>query len=625
MTTYGTMTSMTHRICEISSRGGGNDRANKARIMLACIVQMIISGQSVVMALGHNTELKIWGEETEDNLDPEEESKRNVYYDMILRPKELGNYSLNVEAHEVPYYETLPIVVKEYFTKTIARYLVEVDNMRPSARYDMQTIKRVDIWYNNSHYNKSALFRQKLDAMVSQLRSENNLDIQFNQVDTYEDKKTIEKYKVKYIETVGSGDMGVTGSESEVAKKYLSGTFQMMTVKIPSMRADNLDAVRIGINMFHSVELDENGRWKIKYPENINNYTGFTGWSVSVQGETGGLIGKYTNKSMSSDSSVIQVEFYTKGTDELMTVKIGGASYENLAIQDLFITCGNEKDGETPEGQLGAGLQATVGTWKEEERERITIVQVPTILATALSQMNWRTDALKFVIYANHDEAKAYKEGLEDNLDFNKEVQLLTQCGAYYIGVCSSKNKDDFNRAYNILNNIKPEDEACALYTNAESSIDDSISSIKNYILSKVPNSEQNKKWILLDSEVSWSTTYDDYEGDVPLNVLEHDTDKEFISKHNISITSKYTDDKILAEKWRFKHHKEIYDNDMGLISTSDLWVVNPITTFNKVGLYRINYKRKDNPLYSDVNKTNAFDNYRYWSTDYDSEVEKAS
>lgn len=619
-TTYGKMTSITQMICEISSGGGvrtrHNDTALRTRIMLAFIIQMAIYNQLLALAIDSGTEVV-----------PKtgEENKRNSYYDLIIKAMDLGNYSLSVEAHETPYYETLPIVGEDYFPKTIAKYLVEVDNTRPSARYDMQTIRKVDIWYNNSHYDKSELFRQKLDVMVAQLRSEHNLDIQLNQIDTYDEKITKEKYKVKYIETVGSGDLGATGSQSDVAQKYLSGGITGMTVKVTSMRADGLDAVRVGVSMFISVQLDEDGRYVPTHPENLNDYTGYTGWELKVYGLGDGLIGTYKSDSMKGSSSAVSIEFQQKGEDELMAVTIGGRTYENIKIQDINVTVSNLRDGPTPAGQLGAGLTATVGTWVEEEREREVVTKIPTLLSKALTQMSWRDESIGFVIYANHDEAKAYGGNLGENVEFNKEIQYLAQTGAYYIGVCSTKNSYAFYKAYNIFKNINPYDKACAIYTNADDSMDNSIKVIKEYILSKIPNTKQSKNWILLDSSIVWNVTYDDYEGDVPLNVLAHNSDTKFISEHGVNITSRYTDDAILAEKWRFRHNQNIYDNGMGLIPTNDLWVTSPIVTFNKVGLYRINYKRKDNPFYPDVNKTNDFDNYRYWSSDYDSVVDKAS
>lgn len=59
----------------------------------------------------------------------------------------------------------------------------------------------------------------------------------------------------------------------------------------------------------------------------------------------------------------------------------------------------------------------------------------------------------------------------------------------------------------------------------------------------------------------------------------------------------------------------------MGAVTFSGSWIENPMHSLDKVGLYRINYKRRDNPLYKNVSIDTVFKDYRYWSTNYDKKV----
>lgn len=589
--------------------------SDKLKIISALIINTIFIGN--VQVVGGVTTYS-WGDEAEIKPDPEEEAKITKYYEFTLKVKQLGNYNILLESHEIPSHETIPIVGNEHFPSTQVKYITEVDNTKPSAKYSMHQTHKVDIWYNNSHYDKSQAFRQELDTIVSELKSPSlGLDVQFNQIDTYEDKTTVERYTVKYIRSVGSGSLGVTDRDGDVAKKYLSGTSSDMTINIPKMREDGLDAVNVNISMYIYFTQDEEGRWVPTNPENRNDWTNFAGYEVKINN---GELGAYKSSTMTSSGTIVNVVFKE---NNLMDVEVSRDKvYKDIPVKSLRITAENFKTGETPAGQMGAGINVNIGNWVEEERERVVTIQVPTILYTALAQMEWRPDTLKFVIYANHETPEAYGTDLGTNARFNSEVQAMSNYGAYYIGVGSNKNKEDFSRAVKIYKNIKPNDKECAMFTNGDTSLESSAQEIKRFILSKVPIQQADKNWILVDTDVKWETTYDDYEKDIPLNILENEYDIQWLNKNNKQVSSRYTDDKILAEKWRYRHNT-IYDNSNGLLATNNIWIENPITTFKQVGLYRINYKRKDNPIYPDMNRTNGFDKYRYWSEDYDYRLAK--
>ena len=75
---------------------------------------------------------------------------------------------------------------------------------------------------------------------------------------------------------------------------------------------------------------------------------------------------------------------------------------------------------------------------------------------------------------------------------------------------------------------------------------------------------------------------------------------------------------KVIISKWRYRHYNTFFDNSPVQVSWHEVWIENPVSIFEYPGKYRINYKRRDNPLYPSVDLNDAFDSYRYWSTNYD-------
>lgn len=148
-------------------------------------------------------------------------------------------------------------------------------------------------------------------------------------------------------------------------------------------------------------------------------------------------------------------------------------------------------------------------------------------------------------------------------------------------------------------------------------------------IIKMLKNRQVQSDWVLVDSDINWTIAEwsDTTERDLPLNFGEHDgTSKygpydrdEITNNFNIVLTSlRFSEDKILAEKWRFRHFENFFDNSLGKVNYSEQWISDAPSNFNKTGKYRINYKRRDNPLYPDMSLTNVFDEYRKWSTYYD-------
>lgn len=159
------------------------------------------------------------------------------------------------------------------------------------------------------------------------------------------------------------------------------------------------------------------------------------------------------------------------------------------------------------------------------------------------------------------------------------------------------------------------------------SPINTAMNKSSDWIIEKVRNLIKPVDYILVNTEVLWDTEYKDQEHDLPLNFGEHDgtqkqpqdkSDKELANAWSVGLSHLYTSEKINAEKWRYRHFNNYYDNSSVREGFHGIWIEDPVEVFPYPGLYRINYKRKDNPLHPNVDLNDVFADYRYWSTDYD-------
>ena len=86
-----------------------------------------------------------------------------------------------------------------------------------------------------------------------------------------------------------------------------------------------------------------------------------------------------------------------------------------------------------------------------------------------------------------------------------------------------------------------------------------------------------------------------------------------------------WSDPSVLAQKFKYYHDENWFLNSLGEASFRSIdngkenWLNTEVTTFDKVGRYRIDYRIKDNPVPNkkDNSQANPFDEYRKWSHNY--------
>lgn len=135
-----------------------------------------------------------------------------------------------------------------------------------------------------------------------------------------------------------------------------------------------------------------------------------------------------------------------------------------------------------------------------------------------------------------------------------------------------------FSIPIDVLSDVIPPGD----YTLYIKAVDPSNASASASMTFKVRQRLKRNMFVLINSPIINSTIYTDYEGD-----------------------PKY------AERYKYQHDPNLFDNSMGMIGDSGIWRSTPYDSFPLTGYYVATYQPRDNPK-----ADNRFDEYRMWSRD---------
>ena len=558
------------------------------------------------------------------------------YYESSIKAPSIGNYEFKIETHEVPSKEYLPIVDKSYFPSTVISLFTEVDNLPPSATYDAKTLSLVDVVFAFGEMSQAQTMQDNIARFESMLGAAgNNIDAYVEKVET---SKVDMQNAFEWIRDVSGsiGSINITNNGSVVAMYGNESNQGKNAIYVESENAgskkhvfsfdyslsygDSFSAAGVMINI-GKVDNVLSG-----YAITFNNRAGsFGNGGASIckinyyLGTNGEQFGRSNVNEITSLNLASQGQLTIEYTSSYIKVSGGGMS------SAVSIECTSK---------YGSGI----GFFSEHYSHGCDYIgyfaltnmslQMDTSksLGEAISDVAWRDNSTRFVVYGE-DTVPDYM-GSKDNADYQYTVSKLLNSNAYLINLGKSGvNSKVLNE---LVKDISTATETKGTFIN-NNPIISAMDSACNWIINLVKNRTKPTGWILVNEPVVWLTKYNDSEHDVPLNFGEHDGNDKFNDSADITIsnawgiglTNLFTQDKIMAEKWRFRHNWTYYDNPTYEETFHDIWISDPVDIFPNPGLYRINYKRKDNPFYSDVLLTNPFDEYRYWSEDYDPVVSK--
>lgn len=553
-----------------------------------------------------------------------------VYYDASIKAPSLGNYQFNVETHEIPSHEYLPIVSKDYFPVTTAQFQTEVDNTAPSATYEAKALTKVDVVFAFGDMSQAKTMQDNIPNFESKLNvASNNIDAYVQKVETGSvDLKNAFQWNTDVSSRIGSISINDTGNQVNMY--------------------GNEDYA--GKNAIW-IEQKDSKKQIFSFDYSLSFGDSFSAAGVLINiGNTGSQLKGYaivfgnTRGTFNSGGSVYEVSYdigknngQFDGNKLIKTLNISNSGSLTIEFNKSYIKISGSGivDGKAVtincDSQYGSGF----GFFSEHYSHGCNDIgafnltnmslQIDTSksLGEAISDVAWRDNSIRFIVYGEDK----LQDWLADTsgTEYQSTITKLLNSNAYLIPLGTAANANALNKLVNSISSTS-ESKGKFFYN---SPILTALDNANNYIIELVRNKEKSTQWILVNTPTSWKTLYNDQEHDLPLNFGEHDgseygdtSDKVLASTWGVPFTQYYKDDKILAEKWRFRHNYTYYDNYTQQETFHDVWLSDPVDIFPEPGLYRINYKRKDNPFYSDISFSNPFDEYRYWSTDYDPVVQ---
>lgn len=236
-------------------------------------------------------------------------------------------------------------------------------------------------------------------------------------------------------------------------------------------------------------------------------------------------------------------------------------------------------------------------------------------LTDAISDVSWRDGAERFVVFTN-EEILDYMspDSSSDPYAYPKFLSSLLDANCHLILLGSNINEQQCRELIQQLNL-----SGLFQYVDPSSAALDSVETFIKDILRK---GNKDTMYVLVNELLNYNKIYKDFNGD-PQWIWTANGNTPYLATGTADydeLFQQFQDNpSILAQKWKYWHDADYYDNSQGLASFDQEWMAHEVNVFDKVGMYEIDYRIKDNPVpdKSDNSTGNPFDEYRYWSADY--------
>ena len=582
-------------------------------------------------------------------------------YDLEVRTSNVGMYQFYITAREEPYQNHLPISVvgHEYFPLSTLTLTTEVNNKIPSATYSKSNVVKVDIVFAVGEYGQASTLLNNQTSFLNALNSNVNIDakivktintviskVDMNEVNPWIVFSDWEQYPVKNsFQLTSDGKYLINhGGQGDEFVITLDG------VKYYGDDTAGYNQCYLDPDSVNTLDLDLSA-WINPHP-GVGCGSGFVfRWDkatdscylLAVGGESRNHIALYKMSNISkywggdfdkTISNMLKQNINHNGSTGTLLAygssKGGTGTYRvtmDNAGKIVVYKNGTSVLTYTDSSPISSGycgLFASCTVAIKDVKFQYTQIEKKT-LGEVMQETEWRDNSVRFIIHATDEIPVECEVGNEDLFDYT--VTKIMGSNAYLINLGRTSNKSALDKLMNGI--VKADGEAKGVYY-ANTNVTTALNNASTYIKDKVALNETTGDWMLVDSEILWYTYWDDPELDVAWNFGEHNGTRKqpqdmsdttlastWTSSWGILLTYNTPDQKIDSEKWRYKHNQYYFDTPNGLVSNNSIWIPDPIEVFDRVGKYRINYKRKDNPLYEDVSKTSLFEEYRKWSNDY--------
>lgn len=576
-----------------------------------------------------------------------------VCLDVKILRQNVGHYQFRVTAQESFGQETLPIVPDTEAKGAEKLFDTEIDNVSPTGVFSTRAVAKGDVVFAIGESTVSKEIQNATLSYANRFGDEASLNVMDMIVETVETSNIDMTKAFDWKQDVSSqiGSINITNNGQSVTMAgnprragknaiWIPSTdtgIQKFTFEYDIDYGDNFNAAGM---LFNLVEKDG---YLDAYALSFNNSGAFSGsggsiWHIQHQ------LNDNNNAGYQLLEKIQDVPFAQKGTLTVeinkTEVKISGGGLDTpVSVQMPYQGTGfgffsnhySHNCSDIGHFQLdGISLEIT----KQKS------------LAEAISDVSWRDGSEKFVIYVDDKNRDEMNPASGDT--YAKLLALLMKENIHLITLGSGTNQDQQEAL------LKQLSEESAFYINTPytTALDNSEEFIKSIML----QGGKDTIYVLLNEEVHYNREYSDYNGDPQwlwdsVEFTDQDWVKlywKYLNANGETVSFDYNsedvpedqqekfeafkdkmeefwaDPSILAQKWKYYHDPNYFDNPLGYASfrsteDEENWMAKEVETFDKTGLYLIDYRIKDNPVpdQTDNSPDNPFDSYRYWSNNY--------
>lgn len=560
-------------------------------------------------------------------IDISRDERYHVTMNIAIPESNLGSYQFKVYCKDIFDQETLPIVPESERKETTKTFDTEVDNVKPNGTFSTRSEAKGDVVFA---IGDSAVAKEVQNATL-----------------TFENRFGAE---------AGMDIMDVNVEIVETSSVNLQSAFQWKKDVNASIGSLTLDATGQNVQMFgNTSNAGKNAIW-IASAEKGEQVFEFD-YSIAF-GDSFNGAGMFVNLAERKSGSTTYLDAYaisfnnsgpfprtSAGSVWKLTYQVGdnyNATFVNMQkVADLDIALSgrlkvvvestkltisggglNEKTVQMDEIGTGFGFFSShyshnCNSIGQFALNNITMqVTKRKNLNDALSDVSWRDGAERFVIYVD-DSAWDYMSPSTDSdigTQYASLLSSLLDANIHLIALGSATNENQLKALLNQLN------ESGMYYRNNPSSTALDVS--EEFIKQILRNEARDTMYVLVNERLNYNKIYNDFNGD-PQWIWTADGNTPYLAvgaEGYDELFQQFQDNpSILAQKWKYWHDADYYDNSQGLASFDQEWMAHEVNVFDKVGMYEIDYRIKDNPVpdKSDNSTGNPFDEYRYWSSDY--------
>lgn len=514
-------------------------------------------------------------------IDISRNEKYHVTMDIAIPESSLGDYQFRVYDKDVFAQETLPIVPESERKGTTKTFDTEVDNVQPNGTFSTRTESKGDVVFAIGDSKVAKEIENATQTFQNRFGSEAGMNVMDVNVET--------------VETA--------------TKNTFEGSFKVHVMWTTSADIDShLE--------FYDASGSQTGHL---YYGNKNLY----GCSLDVDDTQGGTGEWLTLDFNSIPSNVTKIKVYAYGFQNSASTTITLEKTTTVIDDD-----GNSQTVVTTPVNITTTVQyhvnADFGYFQRNGEywdfyayngevingyEEVTNVKS---LAESLSDVSWRDGAERFVIYVDDNNQDFFDPTNEQ--EYANLLSSLLDSNIHLVALGTNVNKEQLN---SILGQLNTE----GLYYSNSPSLD-GLSAAEEFIKQILRNGAKDTMYVLVNERLDYNKIYKDYNGD-PQWIWTADGNTPYLevgaSGYDELFQQFQDNPSILAQKWKYWHDADYYDNSQGLASFDQEWMAHEVNVFDKVGVYEIDYRIKDNPVpdKSDNSTGNPFDEYRYWSSDY--------